>query len=124
MALIVGIAAAFALADPGSVLEAVGLGGLLPKWAATVWASAVLLLCAAAALGLVRRQYDLASAAMLGVGALLAANSAVTIAVNGQGATWAAAAYGVSAIAFIDRSRLLHVPVPLPPSVSGLGEHK
>lgn len=123
---VVSIAAVIALIKPDAVLDATGLGGLLPQWAAVLWVGAVLALCVVAFVAMGLRRIELASNAMLGISLLVAANAVVTVSVNGIGATWAASAgYAVSALAFYDRSRELLERKTLAPPTADLsgGRH-
>jgi hypothetical protein len=117
---VLAIAAIIAITKPTAVLDAVGLGGLLPQWAALLWVSAVLGLCVVTFAAMACRRIELASNAMLGISLLVAANALVTVSVNGIDATWAASAYAVSALAFYDRSRELLERQTLAPPTADL----
>jgi hypothetical protein len=105
---LVALVAVVSLARPAAVLDPTGMGGLLPQWAAMVWAALVLVLCVVGTGALLRHLIELASWALLGLCFLIGLNSAVTISVNGVGATWAATGYAVVAFAFYDRATALH----------------
>jgi hypothetical protein len=119
MALIIAAAATLSLIAGGKAAYGPGIAQLFPSFGAYVWSSCLLIAAIAAIVGVTRRQYDIASAATLALALLLSVNGAVTISANGDGAVWAAAAYAGFAVAFLDRSKKLRAPIPLPPLRSG-----
>jgi hypothetical protein len=105
---VISVAAVIALVRPNVVLDATGLGGLLPQWLALIWVATILACCLFTTAMIVTRRIEAASSAMLCLSLLVAANAAVTVLENGLGAVWAAAGYSVAALALYDRSQALH----------------